>query len=148
MCEHRLHSDIRTAAAQTVLHDIKQINCPGAIAFDTDLIGIGTSLDNIPEAIGEMSDIRHLCVVGNTGTFSGIQKARHIPALAIDHEIRIECRAGLIYRIDGCHIQDSHQIKTKAVNMIGSHQIGTGIHDIFMTHFPAGIHIITAIGTI
>ena len=148
MGEHRLHSNIRTAAAQTVLHDIKQVDCPGAIALDTDLVGIRTSLDNIPEAIGEMSDIRHLCIVGNTGTFSGIQKARHIPALAINHEIRIECFAGFIYRIDGCHIQNSHQIEAEAVNMIGSYQIGTGIHNIFMTHVSAGIHIISAIGTI
>ena len=106
--------------------------------------------EQIPDGIAEE---------GNPGHFGRIALHRklhtgphrlgfHLPALAVEDYIWMAAVNGAYDLVHGLGVQQSHQVKPEAVNVVGIRPVIHGIHNVFAHHAPLGGGVIAAAGAI
>ena len=104
----------------------------------------------IPAGVGEEGNSR-----GQGGMILGSQLRAgtdgtgvHLPALAVEDHMGMAAFHRLNDLIDGGDVQQSHQVKPEAVNVIFVRPVVYGIHNVFSHHAPLGGGVIAAAGAV
>ena len=105
-----------------------------------------TAPECIPDGIAEESKFRNQVgiVLGAEGNIGLRHTSFHGPALTVENHIGVLLVDLLHDGIDGIGIDEAHQVKTEAIDVVLVSPVGNGIHQILADHAALGGGIIAA----